>query len=58
MNKLNLDLEGQDGNAFSLLGYFRQEARKAGWEVDEISKTFKEATSGDYDHLLQTLMNA
>jgi len=55
--KLNLELEGQDGNAFSLLGLFRKEAKKAGWTEDEIKKTTEEAMSGDYDHLLQTLMS-
>lgn len=55
--KLNLKLEGQDGNAFSLLGFFRREAEEAGWSKDEIEKTTEEAMSGDYDHLLQTLMS-
>jgi len=55
--KLNLELEGQDGNAFSLLGLFRKEAKKAGWTEDEIKKTTEEAMSGDYDYLLQTLMS-
>lgn len=55
--KLNLKLVGQDGNAFSLLGLFRREAKKAGWTENEIEKTTEEAKSGDYDHLLQTLMS-
>ena len=55
--KLNLDLSGKDGNAFSLLGYFRREARRADWSNEEIEKVTKEATSGDYDHLLQTLLS-
>ena len=36
--KLNLDLDGADGNAFALIGMFRREARRAGWTQDEIKK--------------------
>jgi len=55
--KLNLSLEEQDGNAFVLLGHFRKEAKRAGWKPEAIEEKTKEATSGDYDHLLQTLTN-
>lgn len=54
--KLNLDLENCDGNAFALLGYFQKEARKAEWSAEEIKEVMEEAQSGDYDHLLRTLM--
>lgn len=55
MRKLNLKLVGKDGNAFSLLGYFRSKANKAGWTKEEIEKVTTEAMSGDYAHLLRTL---
>jgi hypothetical protein len=55
--KLNLKLEGKNGNAFVLLAHFRNEARRAGWKPEEIKKTLEEATKSDYDHLLQTLIN-
>lgn len=55
MKKLNLDLLGRDGNAFSLLGYFLKEARRNGWTEDEIKKIKDEATSGDYSHLISVL---
>jgi hypothetical protein len=55
--KLNLNLEGKDGNAFALLGYFQKEARKANWSQEEIKKVIDKATSGDYDNLLQTLLS-
>jgi hypothetical protein len=55
--KLDLDLVGKDGNAFFLLGYFRSQAKKAGWTPEEIEETTAEAKNGDYDHLLQVLLS-
>lgn len=56
MQKLNLELDGLDGNAFSLIGHFRREAKRAKWTAEEIKKVQEDAMSGDYDHLLQVLM--
>jgi hypothetical protein len=56
--KLGLKLAGKDGNAFALIGYFRSEAKKKGWTEEEINKVQKDAMSGDYGHLLGTLMKA
>jgi hypothetical protein len=53
--QLNLKLVGKDGNAFNLLGLFRQAARKAKWTPEEIDEVMKEAMSGDYYHLIGTL---
>ena len=58
MKKLDIDFEGVNGNAFALLGHFDREAKKAGWTKEERNKIREEATSGDYDHLLQTLISA
>ena len=55
--KLNLDLEGKDGNGFMLIGYFRKMAKREGWTEDEIEETTKELTKGDYDNLLRILVN-
>ena len=52
---VKLDLVGLDGNAFFLIGRFRQEARRQGWKPEEIKKVTDEATKGDYPHLLATL---
>ncbi len=50
-----LVLVGEDGNAFNILGRARRALRDAGrgyeWAAFEA-----EATSGDYDHLLATVM--
>ena len=49
-------LIGTDGNAFSVLGKVRQALRRNG-ESDEFIKAFTDkATSGDYHHLLATVM--
>lgn len=50
--KIQLDLTGPEGNSFVLLGTCRRIAKTLDmdWEVIE-----KEATSGDYDHLVKTL---
>lgn len=45
-----------DGNAFMLLGKCQRAARQAGWTPDRWTKLREEAMSGDYDHLLATLL--
>ena len=55
--KVKLDLVGLDGNAFMLMGAFSKQARKEGWAQDEIKTVMDEAKSGDYNHLLTTLMS-
>ena len=53
---ITVQLTGQDGNAFAILGRCRKAAREAGLLDSEINAFVTEATSGDYDHLLQTAM--
>jgi len=53
MEKPVLALLGQDGNAFVILGKAQRVARNNDMDWDKIQA---EATSGDYDHLLQTMM--
>ncbi|MGL5254316.1 MAG: hypothetical protein ACRC9L_04925 [Brevinema sp.] len=48
-------LEGLNGNAFALMGYFQKTAREQGFSKEWISKVLDEATSGDYEHLVNTL---
>jgi hypothetical protein len=55
--KVKLNLVGETGNAFWLIGSFKRQARKEGWTEDEIKSVVDEAKAGDYDHLLLTLMN-
>ncbi len=53
---VNVELVGQDGNAFAILGRVQAALRKAGAGNDAIRDFVKEATAGDYDHLLRTVM--
>jgi len=55
-DKPRLKLIGKDGNAFNLLGLAKRDAKRAGWPQEKVNAFMKEATSGDYDHLLQTCM--
>jgi hypothetical protein len=56
LKQVTLNLEDLDGNAFMLIGAFRRQAKKEKWTEDEIKKVTDECMSGDYDHLLQTLI--
>lgn len=53
---INIPLVGEDGNAFSILGRVQRIARRAGLTADEIEAFRIEATSGDYNNLLMTVM--
>jgi len=55
--KITLQLVGLDGNAFALMGAFQRQARREGWTKEEIDSVMDECQSGDYNHLLNTLMN-
>lgn len=51
------ELTGVDGNAYTLMGHWANAARKAKWPKAEIDRVLTEAKSGDYDHLLVTLLD-
>lgn len=44
-----------DGNAFAIIAAGRRELERTGRQ-DEISTFTAEMTSGDYDHLIQTIL--
>jgi len=54
--KPKLKLVGLDGNAFFILARANQSARRAGWSEEKRKEVMDEARSGDYDHLLQTML--
>ena len=54
--KFKFKMVGLEGNAFFILGRFQGLARKAGWTKEQIDAVCKEAMSGDYNHLLATMM--
>jgi hypothetical protein len=53
--EINVPLVGEDGNAFSILGRVKRIMRRAGIE-DQWDEFHAQATSGDYDNLLLTVM--
>jgi len=53
---ITVKLVGEDGNAFAILGACRQAMRQAGLPQAEIDAFMADATSGNYDQLLQTCM--
>jgi hypothetical protein len=53
---VHVQLTGQDGNAFAILGRCTAAAKKHGVGSEERNQFLKEATSGDYNHLLATAM--
>jgi len=57
MKKVKLELVGLDGNAFSIMGAFQKAARQQGWTPEEYKKVLDEAMTGDYNHLLATIMD-
>jgi len=46
----------EEGNAFVILAKCRRAAKQAGWSPERIEAFAKKAKSGDFDHLLQTVM--
>lgn len=52
---VHVKMVGEDGNAFSILGRVSKAMKRAGLRA-EAEEFLTEATSGDYDHLLQTCM--
>ena len=56
IKKPTVKLTGRDGNAFAVMGAVRQALRRAGAPKAIEDAFTKEATSGDYNHLLATAM--
>ena len=53
---VHVQLTGEDGNAFFIMGRVARALRRAGVSTEEISAYYKEATAKDYNHVLQTTM--
>ena len=53
---VKVNLSDGDGNAFFIIGRVRKALRRAGVSNEEIELFTEEVKSGDYDHLLQTVM--
>jgi len=53
---ISVKLVGQDGNAFAILGRVGEALKRGGVSKEERDLFFKQATVGDYNHLLVTCM--
>lgn len=53
---IDVQLTGEDGNAFAIMGAVSKALRRAGVPDEEVNEYVKESTSGDYDNLLRTAM--
>jgi hypothetical protein len=54
--EVEVQLTGNDGNAFAIMGAVSKALRRAGVEKSEIDEYVRESMSGDYDNLLRTAM--
>lgn len=54
---ISVELIGVDGNAFNILGIVKKALERAGVSEEEVSEFYTEATSGDYNKLLATVMD-
>ena len=50
--KPEVQLTGNDGNAFAIMGAVKKALRNAGADKEYIDKYLKESMEGDYDNLL------
>ena len=53
---VKVQLVGEDGNAFAIIGRVLRKLKLADVSQDEQNAFMNEAMAGDYDHLLQTCM--
>ena len=54
--EITVQLTGNDGNAFAVMGSVKKALRRANVSADEISEYIKQSMSGDYDNLLRVAM--
>ena len=54
---IHINMSGEDGNAFFIIGRCRSAMKRAKCSPEDIASFTKEASNGNYDNLLQTVMN-
>ena len=54
--EIEVQLSGEDGNAFFIIARVRSALRKSGISQSEIEAFTSEASGGNYDNVLQTCM--
>lgn len=54
--KPEVQISDRDGNAFGILARCQHAAKRAAWDERYLEEFLDEATNGDYNHLLRTVM--
>ena len=54
--RVRVRLVGEDGNAFAILGRTKRALQSAGASPEDVAAFIGEATAGNYDDLLATVM--
>ena len=55
--EIEVQLTGNDGNAFAVMGAVKRALKRAKVSADEISEYTEQSMSGDYDNLLRVAMS-
>ena len=55
--EIEVQLTGNDGNAFAIMASVRKALKRAGVSADEVAEYTKQSQSGDYDNLLRVAMS-
>jgi|APIni6443716594_1056825.scaffolds.fasta_scaffold305225_2 hypothetical protein len=53
---VEVQLVGNDGNAFAIMGAVKSALKKAGASKEELDQYLADSMSGDYDNLLRVAM--
>lgn len=53
---ISVQLSGEDGNAFAIMGKVSKGLKYAGATKEEVAQYTEESMAGDYDNLLQVAM--
>jgi hypothetical protein len=54
---VKVQLSGNDGNAFAIMGAVKSALKKAGASREELDEYLSDSMSGDYDNLLRVAMD-
>jgi hypothetical protein len=54
---VSVQLSGNDGNAFAVMGTVKSALKKAGASKEELDQYLSDSMSGDYDNLLRVAMD-
>jgi len=54
---VSVQLSGNDGNAFAVMGAVKSALKKAGASKEELDKYIADSMTGDYDNLLRVDMD-